>query len=132
MEERIVNNLHRAVLLTTALLFAAPGWADSPPDMETTDSHSLAVTGKITRYRVQMEGLEIGRGTEKADAEILVTLDNDSNNVYVVRLHGDSPPVNTVMANALREAFINNIKVTLYHQKSPSDHLKIHLVQLER
>lgn len=124
--------LQRAVFLITALLFAAPGWADSPPDIRTPDSHSLEVSGKITRYRVQMEGLEIGRDAQKADAEILVTLDNDSNNVYVVRLHSDSPPINKVMADTLRDAFINDRKVMLYHQKSPSDHLKIHMVQMDR
>ncbi len=118
--------------LITALIFTAPSWADSPVNIVTPDTHSLEVTGKITRYRVQIEGLEIGSAEHAADAEVLVSLDGNDKTVYVVRLHTDSPPINTVMADTLRDAFINNSKVTLYHQKSPSDHLKLHMVQMDR
>ena len=118
-------------VLLTALLFTAPGWADSPPDILTLDSHSLEVTGNISRYRVQIEGMEFGRDKHASDAEVMVTLNNDDSKVYTVRLHGDSPPINKVIADTLRDAFLSNSKVTLYHQKSSSVNLKIHMVQIQ-
>jgi hypothetical protein len=120
-------------LLVATLLFTTPVWADSPPNITTPDSHSLEVKGKITKYRVQMEGLEIGSGANAADAEVLITMNNNNKEVYVVALHSDSPRVNTLIADTLRDAFNNGSKVTLYYSKqSPSNHKKIHMVQVDR
>jgi hypothetical protein len=119
--------------LLAALFFTAPGWADSPANINTPDVHSSEVKGKITKYRVQTEGLEIGQGANATDAEVMVTMNNNNQEVYVLALHADSPRVNTAIADTLRDAFISNSKVTLYYSKqSQSANKKIHMVQLER
>lgn len=126
------RTLSTALLL--ASLIAGPyAFADSPPDIATPDTHSVEATGKIALYRVQIQGLEFGAGKQKTDAEVLVTLEGQPENVYVLRLHEDSPPVNRVMADTLRDAFLGQAKVTLYYQKVPDrKNLNLHVVQLNR
>ncbi len=123
------------LLVTTVLIIAGPSaWADTPPKIDVPDSHSIENMGKINLYRVQMQGLEFGRDEEKVDAEILVTLDTKPEMVYTVRLHPDSPPVNKILADTLRDAYLSQTNVTLYHQKGRTGqkHVKIHMVQLNR
>lgn len=88
--------------------------------------------GKVNLYRVQIQGFEIGKQLNKLDAEILVTLDSDPTKTYGVRLHENSPPINKVMADTLREAYLQNIPVTLYYQKVPGPNVKINMVQFNK
>ena len=125
----------RSALYTMILALAAPlALADPPPNLQITDRHSIAIKGKINLYRVQIQGLELGKDREKLDAEVFVTLDSEPDLVMGIRYHDDSPPVNKVIAETLREAFLRDLPVTIYHQISPgkSKYLKIHLVQIER
>ena len=106
-------------------------WADTPPKINTPDSHSVEHRGTISLYRVQIQGLEFGRDENRIDAEIIVTLDSQPDMVYTVRLHEDSPPVNKVLADTLRDAYLNKTPVTIYHQIAPGKkHVKIHMIQL--
>src|SRR3569832_193592 len=107
--------------------------ADSPPNIKTPDTHSVEAKGKVALYRVQIQGLEFGKDKHKADAEALVPLDSAPDDVYVIRLHEDSPPINKVMADTLRDAFLSQSNVTLYYQKIPDrKNLNIHVVQLNK
>ena len=127
--------LRATKLLFILILMGIPfgiALADTPPSIEVTDTHSVENKGKINLYRVQVQGLEFGRGKEEVDAEVLVTLDTQPGFVYTLRLHPDSPPINRVIADTLRDAYLNQTPVTLYHQIAPGGkrHLKIHMIQM--
>lgn len=77
-------------------------------NIKTPDTHSAEAKGKVALYRVQVQGLEFGKDTHKADAEVLVSLDSAPDDVYVLRLHENSPPINKVMADTLRDAVLNS------------------------
>src|SRR3569832_2524430 len=125
-------------ILSTALLLgshiAAPlVHPDSPPNIKTPDTHSVDAKGEGALYRVLIQGLEFGNDRHKADAEVLVSLDSAPDDVYVIRLHEDSPPINMVMADSLRDAFLSQSNVTLYYQKIPDRKiLNILVVQLNK
>ncbi len=108
--------------------------ADTPPTLKVPDTHSIESKGKLTLYRVQVQGLEFGRSNERIDAEIFAVLDSKPEMVFTLRLHDDSPPVNTVIADTLREAYLTNTPVTVYHQITPPGrkNVKIHMVQFDR
>lgn len=129
-----MDKLVKTLLLTCVLVFTASTvMADTPPSLKVPDSHSIESTGKINLYRAQIQGLEFGRGEQEIDAEILVTLDSQPDLVFTLRLHEDSPPVNKIIANTLRDAYINNLPVTIYHQIAPKKtNVKIHMVQLNK
>lgn len=116
------------------MLFIGPAvLADSPKTITTPDRHSVEVKGKVKLYRVQIEGMQLGEGQEKADAELFVTLDSDPKMVYTLQLKSNSPQANRVMAETLRDAYINKLPVTLYHQIGikQKNNLKILMVQLD-
>lgn len=123
------------ILIVTAaiMVVGANAWADTPPKIDVPDTHSVENKGKINLYRVQVQGLEFGRDKEEVDAEVLVTLDTQPGMVYTLRLHPDSPPINKVLADTLRDAYLNQTPVTLYHQIAPGGkkHVKIHMIQLD-
>jgi hypothetical protein len=125
-----------ATVLTLLLLCAfSLAMADSPVDLNTPDRHSVEVKGKIKLFRVQVEGLNLGTGANKADGEVFVTLDSEPKMVYTLQLHSDSPKTNQIMADTLRDAYINDIPVTIYHQmsiKNKNNNLKILMVQMSR
>ena len=125
-----MNKTLNIFLLTTSMFVSTLALADSPVDINTPDSHSYETKGVIDLYRVQIQGLELGKNRNKLDAEILVKLDSDPEKVYGVRLHENSPPVNSVLADTLRVAFLKKIPVTLYYQKVPGVNVKINMVQL--
>jgi len=108
--------------------------ADTPPSLAVPDTHSIESKGKLSLYRVQIQGLEFGRQNERIDAEVFVTLDSEPGMVFTLRLHEDSPPVNTVIAETLREAYLNKTPVTIYRQIAPPGrkNVKIHMVQFDR
>ncbi len=121
------------MLLFGALFAGSVALADTPPSLKVPDTHSIMSKGNLTLYRVQVEGLEFGRNNEEIDAEVFVTLDSKPDMVFTLRLHGDSPPVNTVIANTLREAYLSKTPVTIYHQITPGrKNVKIHMVQFDR
>ena len=106
--------------------------ADSPKDLATPDRHSVEVKGKVSLYRVQTEGMKLGEGKNEADAELFITLDSNPKMVYTLQLKGNSPASNKVMADTLRDAYVNKLPVTIYHQMNPKmdNNLKILMVQL--
>ena len=122
-----------SLLFLSAMLMATGAWAESPSSLSKPDTHSVEVKGKITLYRVQVQDMEFGSDADKIDAEVFVTLDSTPNKVLTIRLHNDSPPVNTLMANTLRDAYLNNKKVTIYYQITPVEkqNVKILMVQMD-
>ena len=115
------------------LIFTGPVvLADSPKTIKAPDRHSVEVKGKIKIYRVQIEGMKLGEGQNQADAELFVTLDTAPDMVYTLQLKSNSPQSNRVMADTLRDAYINKLPVTLYHQIAikQDNNLKILMVQL--
>ena len=116
-----------ALTLLTGTVFA-----DSPKSVNQPDRHSVEVKGKVSLYRVQIEGMKLGEGQNLADAELFVSLDSDPKMVYTLQLKKDSPQANSVMAETLRDAYINKLPVTLYHQIGikQDNNLKILMVQL--
>lgn len=122
-----------APLFLGAMVAGAVALADTPPSLKVPDTHSIESKGTLTLYRVQVEGLEFGRDKEEIDAEVFVTLDSEPGMVFTLRLHGDSPPVNTLIANTLRDAYLGKTPVTIYHQIAPGrKNVKIHMVQFDR
>lgn len=126
--------LRRLSACITALLLitGTTAFADSPKSINAPDRHSVEVKGKVSLYRVQIEGMNMGEGTNKADAELFVSLDSDPKMVYTLQLKKDSPQANRVMAETLRDAYVNKLPVTLYHQIGikQDNNLKILMVQL--
>ena len=106
--------------------------ADAPKNIESPDRHSVEVKGKVSLYRVQAEGMKLGEGQNQVDAELFITLDSDPKMVYTLQLKGNSPTANKVMADTLRDAYVNKLPVTIYHQMSTKqdNNLKILMVQL--
>lgn len=122
-----------AASITALLLLTVPvAFADSPKSVESPDRHSVEVKGKVSLYRVQIEGMKLGEGKNLADAELFISLDSDPKMVYTLQLKGDSPQANKVMADTLRDAYVNKLPVTLYHQIGikQDNNLKILMVQL--
>jgi len=126
----IMRNLMALVLMSGVGGLAL---ADTPKSLVAPDVHSIMSKGSITLYRVQVQGMEMGPEGAVMDSEVFVTLDSDPSMVYTLRLHDDSPPVNTIIATTLREAFLSKSPVTLYHQLAPGKKVvKIRMVQMER
>ena len=121
-----------AVLALFGLAVSGISLADSPVSLDKPDRHSVEVKGKINLYRVQVEGMDLGTGNEKTDAEVFVTLDSKPGMVYALQIHNDSPAANKVIADTLRDAYIKQTPVTLYHQiaVNKSNNYKIIMVQL--
>jgi hypothetical protein len=139
MEEFKMNIVTRSVIslgATLGLLFAGAALADSPVKIDKPDSHSVEVRGKINLYRVQVEGMNFGKGKNQSHAEVLVTLDSQPGMIYTLSLHdthnGESA-VNREIADTLRTAYVNKSPVTLYHQMAikRDNNFKILMVQLD-
>lgn len=134
-----MNTITRSVAGLTiflGLLFAGAAVADSPVDINKPDSHSVAVKGKVTLYRVQIEGMDFGDGKNKSHAEVFVSLDSKPGMIYSLSLHGDKnapSAVNQEIAETLRAAYVNKLPVTLYHQIAikRDNNFKIMMVQLD-
>lgn len=124
------------LVASLGLLFVGVAVADSPVDIAKPDSHSVEVQGKVNLYRVQVEGMDFGKGVNKAHAEVFVSLDSQPGMIYTLALHkngnGESSLVNQEMADTLRTAYVNKTPVTLYHQIAikKDNNLKILMVQL--
>ncbi len=130
-----MSTLMRSLMMVVVLgVLGSTAFADTPPTLKVPDTHSIESKGKLNLYRVQVQGLEFGRANERIDAEVFVTLDSEPGMVFTLRLHEDSPPVNTVIADTLREAYLSNTPVTIYRQITPPGrkNVKIHMVQFDR
>ena len=128
--------IQRVVLFLGALmlLFATPMvLADAPKSIDKPDSHSVPVKGKVTLYRVQTEGMKLGKGKNLTDAELFVSLDSNPKMIYSLQLKGNSPASNAVMAATLRDAYVNKLPVTIYRQinMTKDNNHKILMVQLD-
>ena len=119
----------------TVLLLAigTTTYADAPKTVAAPDRHSVEVKGKVSLYRVQIEGMKLGEGKNISDTELFVSLDSEPKMVYTLDLKKDSPQANRVMAETLRDAYINKLPVTLYHQIgiNRDNNLKILMVQFD-
>lgn len=130
----MISKIWNVYYLAAVLLFAngAIALADSPKTIDAPDRHSVEVKGKISLYRVQVEGMNLGEGKDLANAEVFVSLDSRPGMVYSLQIHGDSPLSNKVIADTLRDAYVNNLPVTIYHQMAinKDNNFKILMVQL--
>ncbi|MCI0506304.1 MAG: hypothetical protein L0Z73_09375 [Gammaproteobacteria bacterium] len=126
------NRITGSIAALFFLLSGSAALADAPKTIQAPDPHSVEVKGKVNLYRVQVEGMKLGEGKELADAELFVTLDSNPKMVYTLELKGNSPASNKVMADTLRDAYVNKLPVTIYHQISTTqaNNLKILMVQL--
>ena len=140
MEGFIMNTVTHSVIGLVAslgLFFAGGAVADSPVRIDKPDSHSVEVKGKVNLFRVQVEGMDFGKGNNKAHAEVFVSLDSQPGMIYTLALHkngnGDTSAVNQEMADTLRTAYVNKTPVTLYHQIAikKDNNYKILMVQLD-
>lgn len=109
-----------AVLPVILLLNSTITVADVNPDM---DAHargaSIATTGKITSIRAQVEGLEFGDKGDFLDAEVLVKLDTAPDMTLGYRYHEKHSPSLALMADLLKEAYLNDLPVTIFHTQLP-------------
>ena len=124
-----------SLVVSLGLLFGGVAVADSPVKIDSPDSHSVEVKGKINLYRVQVKGMNFGKDENKAEAEVFVSLDSKPGMIYTLSLYNTNnaaSAVNQEMARTLRTAYVNKIPVTLYHQISvkKDNNFKILMVQL--
>lgn len=128
IKSQVIAVLAALSLLTTGSLVLA----DSPKDIKTPDRHSVEVKGKINLYRVQVQDMNLGEGQDQANAEVFVTMDSSPEMVYTLELKSNSPASNQVMADTLRDAYVNKLPVTLYHQMGikKENNFKIMMIQL--
>ncbi|WP_455211433.1 hypothetical protein [Kaarinaea lacus] len=131
----ITKNLSTYSLASLLMfVFCTVVYADSPKSIENPDRHSVEVKGKIKLYRVQIENMNLGEGKNATNAEVFVSLDTKPGMVYALQIKGNTPPANQVIADTLRDAYINNIPVTLYHQMAVGrdNNFNILMVQMDR
>lgn len=123
------------MVASLGLLVGGVVLADSPVKIDKPDSHSVAVTGKVNLYRVQVENMDFGKGRNKVHAEVFVSLDSQPGMIYTLALHDTNNEKNTVnreIADTLRTAYVSKSPVTLYHQIAiqRDNNYKILMVQL--
>lgn len=127
-----MNKMKQTMAAVLAMALAVPVMADTPASLKGAHKHGVEVSGKITLFRVQSKGLEIGAGTDKLDAEVLVVLDSAPDLVLGIPYHGVEP-ASEAMINTLREAYLRNVPVTIEHPTAPGrKHVPITWVQLGR
>ena len=117
-------------------LAATSAMADTPESLDssfgtgTTHQHGINVSGKLTMFRSQVKGLEIGPENDRIDAEVLVTLDTQPGRVFGIRYHEEEPSTSEIV-ETLRQAYVNNLPVTIQHKIAPGKkNLSIVWVQL--
>ena len=134
-----MNKISHSVLglvLFLGVLFAGTVVADSPANINQPDSHSVEIKGKVNLYRVQVEGMDLGKGNDKVHAEVFVSLDSKPGMIYTLSLHdtkNGASIANQEMSNTLRTAYVSQSPVTLYHQIGikKENNFKILMVQLD-
>jgi hypothetical protein len=129
MGKSIVNSL-----LLVLLSFTLTAMADAPPSLDLPDAHSNVYKGVLSLYRVQVKDLKFGKGNDILDTELFVTLDSTKDKAYTISIRDDSPAINKVIADTLREAYLHNTPITIYSSKFPKSNAaeEILLVQMDR
>ena len=126
-----MNNLYRLLILIVALLFSfSLAQADTPSSLRGEHAAMMTLSGKISLFRAQIKGLEIGPPNDRLDAEVLVTLDSQPDTVFGISYHQEDPAART-MIETLREAYLHDMPVTVQAPSIPGrKHLRLIWVQL--
>ena len=128
-----MKKVNLLMLLVAGMMLSLTGntvYADTPKSLMDTHGHTAIVSGKITMFRAQVQGLEIGPADDRLDAETLVQLDSQPGKVFGISHHEEVAATESIV-DTLREAFINKIPVTIEHGIAPGkNNLKIIWVQL--
>ena len=127
-----MKSVMKPMVFVSAMMLGTAALADVPASLKGPHKHAQEVSGKITLMRAQVEGLEIGGNNDLLDAEVLVVLDSEPENVYGIRYHEQKPATGAIV-EILRTAYIHDLPVTIQHVMAPGKkHLKINWVQLEK
>jgi len=108
--------------IVTALLlgmFMVPYVANGD-DKGLVDPESSLVTesyGKITVLRAQPQGIEYGDSKDRLDAEVIFKLDKEPGKTFGIRYHEGVDPSIQFMAGLIREAFLNQLPITVLHNE---------------
>lgn len=125
--------LRNVLVLMTGLVMAGNAAADVPKSLAGPHAHAAEVSGKLTLFRVQQEGLEIGPEDDRLDAEVLVTVDKAPDMVFGLKFHKGADPASGAIVTTLREAYLNQEPVTIQYPTSPGKkNVRIIWVQMTR
>jgi hypothetical protein len=126
-----MKTLYRLLVPIMALLFSVSlAQADTPGSLRGEHAAMMTKSGKISLFRAQIQGLEIGPPNDRLDAEVLVTLDSQPDTVFGISYHQEDPAART-MIETLREAYLHDMPVTLQAPLLPGrKHLRLIWVQL--
>jgi hypothetical protein len=126
-----MKTLYRLLVPIAALLFSiSSAQADTPGSLRGEHAAMMTKSGKISLFRAQIKGLEIGPPNDRLDAEVLVTLDSQPDTVFGISYHQEDPAART-MIETLREAYLHDMPVTLQAPSIPGrKHLRLIWVQL--
>jgi hypothetical protein len=112
-EYTAMKTLYRLLVPIAALLFSISlAQADTPSSLRGEHAAMITKSGKISLFRAQIKGLEIGPPNDRLDAEVLVTLDSQPDTVFGIAYHQEDPAART-MIETLREAYLHDMPVTL-------------------
>ena len=127
----MMKNLYWLLIALSALFFSVSlAQADTPGSLRGEHGGQVTKSGKITLFRAQYTGLEIGPPNDRLDAEVLVTLDSEPDMVFGIPYHKENPAAENMIVT-LREAYIHNIPVTVQAPMMPNrKHLRLIWVQL--
>jgi hypothetical protein len=126
-----MNTLQRLMVpITVLFLTMSLAHADTPGSLRGEHGAQTTLSGKITLFRAQIQGLEIGPPNDRLDAEVLVTLDSQPDTVFGISYHKEDPAART-MIETLREAYLHDMPVTVQAPMLPGrKHLRLIWVQL--
>ena len=126
-----MKTLYRLWVPIMALLFSVSlAQADTPSSLRGEHAAMMTKSGKISLFRAQIKGLEIGPPKDRLDAEVLVTLDSQPDTVFGISYHQEDPAART-MIETLREAYLHDMPVTVQAPSLPGrKHLRLIWVQL--
>jgi|GEM_PF-1578464 len=130
-EYTAMKTLYRLLVPIMALLFSVSlAQADTPSSLRGEHAAMVTISGKISLFRAQIKGLEIGPPNDRLDAEVLVTLDSQPDTVFGISYHQEDPAART-MIETLREAYLHDMPVTVQAPSIPGrKHLRLIWVQL--
>ena len=126
-----MKTLYRILVPIMALFFSISlAQADTPSSLRGEHAAMMTLSGKISLFRAQIKGLEIGPANDRLDAEVLVTLDSQPDTVFGISYHQEDPAART-MIETLREAYLHDMPVTVQAPSIPGrKHLRLIWVQL--
>ena len=130
-EYTAMKTLYRLLVPSMALLLSVSlAQADTPSSLRGEHAAMVTISGKISLFRAQIKGLEIGPPNDRLDAEVLVTLDSQPDTVFGISYHQEDPAART-MIETLREAYLHDMPVTVQAPSIPGrKHLRLIWVQL--